>query len=447
MFIQTGPLARLKKPFSSALLITIVFATSAMAQQMTIESTDAAVTPLSIEDAVAIALNENAGLAARGALASALEEVPSQAGALADPMIGISAMNFPTDTFDFDQEPMTQLQLSVSQSLPYPGKRQLMRDAAEHEAEAARSRIDERVLTLSADVRSGWWRLFYLDRTIEIIDENRFLMRDFVEVAQTKYRVGSGLQSDVLLAQLELSRLMDRRLRAESMRSAMQSALNQMLNRPGGMPITLPSTPPNESLPQLPPNAELLQRAVAERPELAAEQALVDAARARLDLANKNLRPDFRVGVAYGVRDGRNPTTGESRPDFLSLNFGVTVPLYSESKQRSAVEQRTHEVSQRRYELNDTLRSIEADVSRYRFDYLSAIEQVELGRGAIIPQAQQTVASMLAAYQTNQVDFLNVVNTQINLFSAQINYWEALSTAKSALAKLAAAVGQENLYE
>lgn len=444
MSIQTGSLARLLKPLGGVLLLTFVFAASVEAQQ-TAAPPDAVL--LTIHDAVAIALNENAGLAARDAQASALEAVPSQAAALADPMIGISAMNFPTDTFDFDQEPMTQLQFSVSQALPYPGKRQLMREAAEYEATAARSRIDERVLTLAADVRSAWWRLFYLDRTVDIIDENRSLMRDFVEVAQTKYRVGSGLQSDVLLAQLELSRLMDRRLRAESMRSAMQSALNQMLSRPGGMPITLPSRPPNETLPQLPPDSELLQRAVSERPQLAAEQALVDAARSRLDLANKNLRPDFRVGVAYGFRDGRNPTTGESRPDFLSLNFGFSVPLYSESKQRSAVEQRTHEVSQRRYELNDTLRSIEAAVSRYRFDYLSATDQVELGRGAIIPQAQQTVASMLAAYQTNQVDFLNVVNTQINLFGAQINYWEALSTAKSSLAKLAAAVGQENLYE
>ena len=97
--------------------------------------------------------------------------------------------------------------------------------------------------------------------------------------------------------------------------------------------------------------------------------------------------------------------------------------------------------------MRDVLRGVEAAVSRLRFEYASASSRVELGRGAIIPQAQQTVASMLAAYQTNQVDFLNVVNTQINLYNAQINYWEALSNAKSALAGLAAAVGEEALYE
>jgi cobalt-zinc-cadmium efflux system outer membrane protein len=54
---------------------------------------------------------------------------------------------------------------------------------------------------------------------------------------------------------------------------------------------------------------------------------------------------------------------------------------------------------------------------------------------------------MLAGYQVNQVDFLNLVNTQITLYNAQINYWESLSTAKQALAKLASAIGVESLYE
>jgi outer membrane protein TolC len=438
MSFQFGSLTRRIRRNGAVLLIAAALTVAARVQ---------AQPALSLEEAVAIALAENAGLAARAAQASALETVPSQAGSLPDPVIGINAMNLPADTFNFDQEPMTQLQLAVMQPLPFPGKRGLMREAAEREASAARLRLDERMLSLAADVRTGWWRLFYLDRAIEIIEQNRALMRDFIEIAQTKYRVGSGVQSDVLLAQLELSRLLDRQLGIESMRGATQTLLNRLLDRPGGAPVVLPSVPPNETLPELPAEGELLQTAVAARPRLAAEHALVDAARARLDLANKNLRPDFRVGMAYGFRDGINPTTGESRPDFLSLSFGVTVPLYSGSKQRSAVEQRTFEVSQREHAVRDVLRGVEAAVSRLSFEYASASSRVELGRGAIIPQAQQTVASMLAAYQTNQVDFLNVVSTQINLYNAQINYWEALSNAKSALAALAAAVGEEALYE
>ena len=97
--------------------------------------------------------------------------------------------------------------------------------------------------------------------------------------------------------------------------------------------------------------------------------------------------------------------------------------------------------------MRDALRLVEVAVSRNLAAYLAARDQVLLLETAIIPQAQQTVSSMLAGYQVNQVDFLSLVNTQITLYNAQVNYWESLSEAKQSLARLASAVGVEALYE
>ena len=97
--------------------------------------------------------------------------------------------------------------------------------------------------------------------------------------------------------------------------------------------------------------------------------------------------------------------------------------------------------------LSGALRAVEAAISQNRAQYATASEQVKLFRSAIVPQAQQTVESMLAGYQVNRVDFLNVVNAQLRLYDAQISHWEALSEAKQALARLAAAVGEGALYE
>jgi outer membrane protein TolC len=97
--------------------------------------------------------------------------------------------------------------------------------------------------------------------------------------------------------------------------------------------------------------------------------------------------------------------------------------------------------------MQDTLREVQAAVTGSLARYQAARDQATLLETAIIPQAQQTVSSMLAGYQVNQVDFLNLVNTQITLYNAQINYWESLGRAKQALAQLASAAGQEALYE
>lgn len=402
---------------------------------------------LTLDQAVETALAANPHLAAVAARAEALQTVPSQARTLPDPVLGLNAMNLPVDSFNLHQEPMTQIQLTFSQQIPYPGKRALLADAAGFEAEAGLAHAEDARLALAGQVRAAWWRLFQHDRALEIIGQNTRLMRDFTRIAQARYRVGDGLQQDVLLAQLELSRLLERELRLNGMRARAESALSALLDGPGGRPILLPSEPDNMRLPDIPADAELVRAAVAGRPALGAQQALTGAARARLGLAELNLRPNFMVGAGYGLRRGDDRFRGVGRPDFLSLMFGVTVPLYAESKQRKAIEQQSHEVSRQEFAYEDALRSIRAAISGHRADYESAREQVTLLETAIIPQAQQTSASMLAGYRVNEVDFLNVVNSQITLYNSQINYWEALGTAKAALAMLAASAGMEVIYE
>lgn len=402
---------------------------------------------LALAAAVEIALSSNPHYAAMLAQARALEEIPPQAGALPDPTIGLNAMNLPVDSFSLDREPMTQLQVTYMQAIPFPGNRQLLVDAAQHEAAAGFARVDDTALTLSTRVRTTWWRLFQQDRALQIIEQNQALVRDFIEIAQNKYRVGDGLQQDVLLAQLELSRLLERELRMAAMRSQTEAALAGLLDLESGEQITLPQEPDNARLPDVPTQDELLQAAVADHPALAADNALVDAARARLDLSEQYTRPNFSVGAGYGYRQGEDPLRGGDRSDFVSFMFNISVPLYAQSKQRRAIEQRNHEVSQRRLMLRHTLGSIQSAIAAHRAEYESAREQVSLLETAIIPQAQQTVTSMLAAYQVNEVDFLNVLNSQITLYNSQINYWDALGTAKAALAELAAAAGTEVLYE
>jgi cobalt-zinc-cadmium efflux system outer membrane protein len=401
---------------------------------------------LTLRDALEIALANNQRLAEVRSQAEALGAVPPQAGSLPDPTLGLNALNFPTDTFDRDQEPMTQLQVTLNQTFPFPGKRGLKREAAQYEAAAAMTRVLDTQLQIAADVRSIWWELLYLDRALLIVDQNRSLMRDFVEIAQIKYKVGSGLQQDVLLAQLELSRLVNRELPLQGMRSASEADLNALLNLPGTRAIRLPPEPQNETLPELPEKSELLQTAVEIRPLLDVQREMTEAARMRLALAKKDYYPDFRLGAGYGFRDGDDPVRGE-RADFASIMFSVNVPIYFKSKQSKAVDQHTSEYFRHKHAFNETLRSVQAAIARNLAQYQASRGQVSLYGTAIIPQAQQTVAAMLSAYQVNEVDFLNVLNAQITLYNAQISYWEAMSKAKQSLAKLAAAVGSEKLYE
>ena len=402
---------------------------------------------IELEQAVSLALDHSLELASIRARSDAIRAASSYAGALPDPTLSVNAMNLPVNTFSLDQEPMTQMQLALSQSFPFPGKRKLRREAIEHQASASDQMEAERHSAIIGEVRVAWWRLVSLDRALQIVDQNKDLMRDFVQIAQTKYKVGNGLQQDVLLAQLELSRLLDRELRLRGMRRSSRAKLNRLMNRPADWALNLPLNPKNIALPELPPERKLLLKAETDRALIDVQRDLVDAANTNLELARKDRFPDFKLGVGYGFRQGYDPLRSTGRSDLLTVMLSINVPLYSGSKQSKAVEQRALEVSHQTFVMQNALRDVQSAVSVNLSDYLAARDQVLLLNTAIIPQAQQTVSSMLAGYQVNQVDFLNLINTQITLYNAQISYWESLSTAKQALAKLAAAIGVEALYE
>lgn len=397
--------------------------------------------------AVEVAIRDNPNLAAMQARYLALVEVPSQVGTLPDPMVSLNAMNFPTDTYEREQEAMTQVQIGFSQVFPFPGKLGLKEEAAEYDAQAAGHSVEEVRLQLIKNVKSKWWQLYYMDRALETVAINQTLLRQFITVAKTKYETGKGLQQDVLLSQLELSKLMDQDIQLQAIRRNQVIQLNILMDRPANDPIELPDKV-SKMMPNLASENELYQKAEFVRPRLKQMETQIDAAQSRFDLAKRDYYPDFKLGVTYGDRTGDNPLPrGGARSDFVSVMVGVKIPLYAGRKQSKAVSQKSLELQKNRYALLDEKGLVTAAISSAVTDYHRAKQQFSLYGSGIVPQAQQTVQSMLAGYQVSEVDFLNLVRSQMTLFNYELQYWKALSDANQALARLEAAVGEEAIYE
>ena len=118
---------------------------------------------IELDYAVSVALDHSLELAGIRAQSEAIRASSSQAGALPDPMLSLNAMNLPTDTFDLDQEPMTQMQVALSQIFPFPGKRKLRREAVEFRAAASDDMQVERRNGIVGEVRTAWWQLMSLE--------------------------------------------------------------------------------------------------------------------------------------------------------------------------------------------------------------------------------------------------------------------------------------------
>jgi outer membrane protein, heavy metal efflux system len=401
-------------------------------------------TILTLQAATELAIQDNPGLAQMRARAQAMAAIPSQEGALPDPEISFNAMSLPVNTFNLHQEDMTQLGAGISQAIPFPGKLALREQAAAFEAEAASQNVTEVRWQLLSEVKTTWWLIFYLDRTLQITDSNYDLLQQFVEIARTKYEVGEGLQQDVLLAQLELSKLLNQQLMLKASRRNAVASLNALLDKPANSEVHLPETVVLK-LPVLRQENRLYQQAETSRAILEGNRLGINAAQSRLDLAKKGYLPDFTVDAAYGAR--ANTPSGTQRSDLLSLNLSINVPIFAAQKQAKAVDQRTSELLQEKYTLQDEWNKVRSQITQGYNEYQRAKDQVVLFETGIVPQARQTVASMLAGYQVNKVDFLNLVRSQITLFEYETQYWKAFTEANQSLAQISAAVGSESISD
>ncbi|MDX8377775.1 MAG: TolC family protein [Mariprofundales bacterium] len=391
--------------------------------------------PLAELEAVELAIANNPALASSKAKAKALAEIPAQVGSLPDPTLSLNLVNIPVSPLSISNEAMTQTHIAVMQSLPFMGKRDLRAQVADFTALSANDDSAEMRLQLIKKTRLYWWNIVYLDKALSIARRNQALLRQFVRIANSKYKTGLGLQSDVLLAQVELSQLLATEISLQGKRNSQVIQLNTLLGRVATQIVDLPKKI-NESLADIIYTANtdhLYQQAISNRPNLAAQGHIVAANNHRIDLANKDYYPDFKVGINYGLRSGRSDLTG--------IMFSMSLPIFTTDKQDHAVAQYKAELTRSAFKLDDIKLQIQAEIANAVSDYYAASQRALLFKTGIIPQSTQTVAAMLSAYQVGKVDFLNLVRAQITNYNYETQYWQTLTTAKQAWVRLEAAMG------
>ena len=418
----------------SLLIILFIIPTGALFASETTKSDNF----VSLDDAVNIAIKNNPGLEAKRSQYQAMSQIPDQMGALPEPRLMLNALSLPIDSFSLSKSPMTQIQLGISQNLPYPGKLDLKADVAFKESLASKEVIQSSFQSLVRQVKHYWWQLFYIDRSLDTVSSNMELLSEFIDVAETKYTVGQGLQQEVLLAHVELARLEDSELQIQAMREKTEAMLNSLLDQNSSTPIKI-NKKVSLDLPNVKSIDQLMIIAEKNRPEIKKAMLKIAASQGRIALAEKDYYPDFKLGAVYGWR--------KEQTDLASVQFSMNLPFNTEKRQDRKKDQRQHEWLQQKFMLQDLKNKVAKEIRQALADYDRSKKQTSIYQGQIIPQATQTVDSMLAGYQVNKVDFLNLLRSQVNLFNFQTQYWQALSAANQALAALEYAAGSEVIYE
>lgn len=390
-----------------------------------------------LEELIQEALENNPRLEAAVQRTLSAERAIPQAGALADPKLTLGLMNLPVNSFAFDQEPMTGKQVALMQMFPFPGKLSLATDMAEFEAAAVKLKQEEVRNQVIQMIKRTYYDLYAMDRAVETVQKNRELMKQLVRVAEIKYATGSGLQQDVLRAQVELSKLEDDLIMWQKKRVVGTARLNEILNRTPDSPFA--TTSPELVLPEDGVEVFQAQEIEEKRPLLKAWREMIQKAEAGVKLARRDLWPNITVGAGYNQRD--DLASGMAMHDFFSASVTLDIPLYFKRKQKEKIAQKELDLKAVMADYRNVKIGILAEIESLKAELEGNQKRVELFAGGILLQARQSLESAQAGYQVGKVDFLNIIDNWMRLLGYELQYYFALSDYHKALASYELAVG------
>lgn len=384
------------------------------------------------------ALNSNPEiLAARMKWEVYKEKVP-QAAALEDPMFSFGVINLPTN-FSFKDEDMTMKEFSVSQKLPFPGKRPLMKEMAEKEAEAVSTEIQGKIHQVIKEIKTAYYELSHVYRATGVIQRNKELLESFAKIAESRYSVGEGIQQDVIKAHVEVSKMLDELLMQAQRQKALEAKLKSLLNRP---PETSIGKPEEVVYRKFPLTIEQLQTMALEmNPTLRGMRKMIEAKEKAYALAKREYYPDFNFKFAFGQRD--STPNGISRMNMLTGMVELNIPIFYKSKQDRKVAETKVDIQAAEAQY----RAMKNEVIFMITDMVSMVQRVErqidLYKTGIIPQASLQINSALSAYRVNKADFMTLLDSQMTLYKYELEYHQALTEYEKNVAGLGAVVGKQ----
>ncbi len=400
------------------------------AQQIAVATTPAQ--PVALSTLLTEAERNNPEIQAARSGYRAAQKVPKSAGALPDTHVEVQTFSVgsPKPFAGYTNSNFAYIGFGASQDIPYPGKRRLRSEAAQQEAEAQGADVEFTRRDVVEQIKVAYFQLSYLQQTDAVLQRNQQLLNVVEQVAEARYRTGGGSQQDVLKAQLQTTKILQEITANQQEEGRLQAQLNRWLNRSQLTPaiVTEPLSRRNLRL-----SAVQLQELVRhQNPEILSQQDMVQSAGTQVRLAHKDFRPDFNVQYMY-------QNTGTQYRDYYMATFGINLP--NRGRRRAELAQATEKQIQAQQLLQDKLQQ---QLGQLQQDYVVAQtsgEQLNIYKQGLLPQAQATFRSALAAYQTNRQDFQTLLSSFLDVLNLEIDYQRQLAEHESALAQIEAVAG------
>ncbi|MGB6783692.1 MAG: TolC family protein [Terracidiphilus sp.] len=387
-------------------------------------------TPLSQLIQEAQANNSNISAADHGARAARM--VAPQKAALPDPTFTYQqfSVGSPKPFAGYTNSNFAYIGIGASQELPYSGKLRLRAEVAERDADTRAAEADAVGSDVVEAVKLDYLQLAYLQQTLSVLIENQNVLDQMIQDATARYKVGQGMQQDILQAQIERTNLLRELTIHHQEMGTFQAHLKGLLHRDQGSPDIvaedLTETPLRLTAP------ELLALIHKQNPEIQIDASAVRKQDAQLASAKREGKPDFELGYMY-------QNTDRKYRDYYMLTFNIRLP------RRKRVDAEVGEATEMLAESKQTLDAhLQQQLAETQQEFVKATSDADLlkeYREGLIPQSEAAYRATLSAYGSNKEQFSHVLESFTSVLEMKLAYAETLEEHETALAHLETLTG------
>jgi outer membrane protein, heavy metal efflux system len=421
---------KLRVALSTKFLVVFLVAHALRAQEVQTPATQEVVT---LPQLLAEAERVHPAIKAEAQMIEAKRSHVPQVKSLPDPTVQVGWMGNIRPFSVQHLDPSSYRGISTMQEFPYPGKLKLRGQIAEKDVEAEQWNLEAARRQVKAEVKSAYYELSAVDQALAVTQRNKDLLEKLTRIAEEKYKVGKGLQQDVIRSQVEVSRILQTFTLLNQRRRTLVAKLNSLILRPSDTPIG-PLAPSqkeelNYSL------EELTEKGVANSPEIRRQEQLIEQSQFAVNLARRDYYPDFRAGYDYWQRP--------DLADMHGFNVGINIPIFYKKKQREGVREATFAVESGKQSREAIRTALLFQVQEQYLQAKASDELLTLYTKALVPQSALALESSMASYQTGSLDFESLLANFLSVLEYEVNYYQELATYQKALVNLEQITGLE----
>ncbi|WP_299177739.1 TolC family protein [uncultured Neptuniibacter sp.] len=359
-------------------------------------------------------------------------------GQLPDPKLRLALANLPLDSFDLQQENMTQLQFGVSQQFPRGDSLSLREQRFNRMADQNRFQRWERRARLKRDISLAWLALHQTEEQLQKLQQKSHLFTELVTISRANFRSGTIRRYELIDAELQLTRLQERIVLLQQQRAQQRAQLSQWVD-PKQLAEALPLTFTLPVIQRSQTTQSEREKAILLHPQVKILQQEIEVRQKGIELAEQAYKPGFKLDANYGYR-GDHPK-GQERSDFFSVALTMDLPLFTEKRQdarrNAAIQKREAGREMRLLKIRElqsgmqaalaTKKGVEQRLSIYNQRYLqqlSAKRQSAMHAYAANDARFTDVASAAISELENQLQRIVLVHEQAKA-QLQINYFLA----------------------